>query len=203
MVDKPKSFREIVEKYAEEIGKTPRELEEVKLIFQMPPLEKIDSNVLKQLENCKYLRLSTNAIPQMPPFQEMKKLKILTLSRNQIKIIRGLDDLAETLEELWLSYNSISRLDGLSKLEVLKVLYIAHNLISDWNEVSKLTFNKNLETVVFIGNDIYKGTGHEHGPRLEVIRRIPYLKMIDGVSVGMDEKDEAAEIQKKLDEAED
>lgn len=59
------------------------------------------------------LSLSTNQIDRMFPLTGMRKLKILSLGRNLIKKIEKLDDVADTLEELWLSYNQIVSLDGL------------------------------------------------------------------------------------------
>ena len=40
----------------------------------------------------------------------MDNLKILALGRNQIKKIENLDSVADTLEELWISYNILERL---------------------------------------------------------------------------------------------
>ena len=40
----------------------------------------------------------------------MENLRILSLGRNLIKKIENLDAVAETLEELWLSYNIITGL---------------------------------------------------------------------------------------------
>lgn len=39
-----------------------------------------------------------------------ERLEILSLSRNLIKKIEGLDFVANTLRQLWLSYNSIDKL---------------------------------------------------------------------------------------------
>ena len=68
----------------------------------------------------------------------MQKLQILSLGRNQIKKIEKLEDLAKTLEELWLSYNMITTLDGLASLSKLRVLYLGNNRIKDWSELEKL-----------------------------------------------------------------
>ena len=54
--------------------------------------------------------------------------------------IEKLDDVAETLEELWLSYNQISSLDGLSNLTNLTTLYLSNNNIKMWNELDKLVY---------------------------------------------------------------
>jgi hypothetical protein len=42
----------------------------------------------------------------------MQSLQILSLGRNLIKKIEGLEPVADTLEELWLSYNQIDKLVG-------------------------------------------------------------------------------------------
>lgn len=57
----------------------------------------------------------------MPP---LKYLTRLSLARNNIKKISGLEEVAGTLRELWLSYNQIEKLDGLSVCTVLNTLFI-------------------------------------------------------------------------------
>lgn len=93
-----------------------RSADNLKLSF----INRLDSS-LATLKNCEYLRLSTNQIERMVSFAGMEKLRLLSLSRNALKKIERLDDVAETLEELWLSYNKISSLDGLSGLKNLRV----------------------------------------------------------------------------------
>ena len=66
-------------------------------------------------------------------------LKILSLGRNVIKEFRnGLDPVAGTLEQLWISYNSIDKLTGISVCKKLRVLYMTNNLLSKWSEIEKL-----------------------------------------------------------------
>eukprot|EP00968_Pinguiococcus_pyrenoidosus_P004461 scaffold300_cov258-Pinguiococcus_pyrenoidosus.AAC.40 len=54
----------------------------------------------------------------------------------------GLDDVAETLEQLWVSYNQISSLDGLQSLSKLETLYMSNNSLS-WDELDKLKVRAN------------------------------------------------------------
>lgn len=68
----------------------------------------------------------------------MTKLKILSLGRNLIKKIEKLEDVAGSLEELWISYNQISSLDGLQACTNLTTLYISNNIIKSWSELDKL-----------------------------------------------------------------
>jgi dynein light chain 1 len=69
---------------------------------------------------------------------EIEFLTILSLSRNSIKKIESLEPVAETLEELWLSYNQIERVNGVECCKKLKVLYLSNNKIKAWDGVEKL-----------------------------------------------------------------
>lgn len=90
--------------------------------------------------------------------------------------------MGSTLQQLWLSYNNIESLQGLSGCVALKVLYIANNRIKDWNEVDRLKENKNLRNLVLVGNDIYPEKPDNPETRINVIRRVPQLDDLDGIS---------------------
>jgi dynein light chain 1 len=61
------------------------------------------------------------------------------LGRNIIKEFRnGLEPVAATLEQLWISYNSIDKLTGLSCCKKLRVLFMSNNMLAKWNEIEKL-----------------------------------------------------------------
>ncbi len=83
-------------------------------------INKLDGT-LATLKNCERLALSTNQIDRIAPLTGMDNLKILSLSRNLLKKIERLEDVAGTLEELWISYNMISSLDGLQACSKLQV----------------------------------------------------------------------------------
>merc|ERR1719238_1876300 len=100
------------------------ECEVVKLYFMKPPMNKLDPAALSVLKECKHLALSTNAIDKMVNFGALENLEILSLGRNNIKKIEMLESVSDHLEQLWLSYNHISSLNGLEKCKNLKVLYI-------------------------------------------------------------------------------
>ncbi len=74
----------------------------------------------------------------MIPLPGMKNLKILSLARNNIKRFEKLEDLANTLEEIWVSYNSIEKLDGLTGLRKLRVVFMSNNNIKSFDELLKL-----------------------------------------------------------------
>eukprot|EP00622_Pseudochattonella_farcimen_P007760 FR743825.1.p1 GENE.FR743825.1~~FR743825.1.p1 ORF type:complete len:135 (+),score=21.70 FR743825.1:24-407(+) len=121
----------------------------------------------------------------------MKNLKILSVGRNQIKKIEKLDDVADTLTELWMSYNQISSLDGLQGLVNLQVLYLSNNNIKAWTELDKLAGLAGLRDVLFVGNPIYEGTSKEDA-RIEVLRHLPNVMKIDGDLVKPSERATAA-----------
>jgi dynein light chain 1 len=54
----------------------------------------------------------------------LRSLEILSLGRNNIKKIEGLDGVADTLKELWISYNNIEKMAGIEKLKSLEILYM-------------------------------------------------------------------------------
>ena len=89
------------------------------------------------------------------PLPNLRHLRILSLARNNIRRIKGLEEVSETLEELWLSYNKIDSLTGINPCKKLKVLYMSNNNISNWNEIDKLKELTKITTVLFKNNPIY------------------------------------------------
>jgi dynein light chain 1 len=87
----------------------------------------------------------------------MKKLRILSIGRNVLKRIEKLEEVAETLEELWCSYNQIATLEGVKVLKNLTTLYISNNKIKNWAEIGSLQACPKLSSVNFFGNPIYEG----------------------------------------------
>jgi len=79
----------------------------VSLINMIPPISKMDPKQLGELKACQHLGLSTNCISAIASLNGLRHLKTLSLSRNNIKKIEKLDPLADTLEQLWLSYNQV------------------------------------------------------------------------------------------------
>ena len=148
------SCREAIRKWEEKSGTPPAEATEVSLIGQVPPIDRIDDS-LNQFENCVKLSLSTNAIDRMVSLPRLKNLKILSLGRNNISRIQYLDDVAATLEELWISYNFISRMDGIGACNKLHTLYMSNNRVARWDEIAKCASLPELKVVLFFGNPVY------------------------------------------------
>ena len=167
----------------------------VKLMCMVPPVERMD-NALNSLVNVRHLSLSTNCIDKMISLPSLKNIEILSLGRNLIKRIQGLEEIGASLKELWLSYNQISSLDGLHPCVKLTTLYMTNNKIKDWAEIRKLAALPELASVGLIGNPIYEGFTRK-SVRPQIIKNFPQVKVIDGEMVteadtGVDEILEAA-----------
>ena len=113
---------------------------------------------------------------------KLKNLRILSLARNNIKRIMALEDVGQTLEELWLSYNQIEKLDGLQPCIKLTTLYISNNKIKSWDEVSKLSQLPEIKSVLFVGNPIYGDRSKDDNAPL-IVKRVPQIESIDGKMV--------------------
>jgi dynein light chain 1 len=148
--------------------------------------------VVSTLKACERLALSTNLIDRMVSLAGMENLKILSLSRNMLKKIEKLEDVGGTMEELWLSYNLITSLDGLAPCTALRVLYIGNNKISDWGELDKLSTLPSLKDVLLQGNPIYDSAPDPATARLMAIKRLPNVDKLDNQLISGSEREKAA-----------
>ncbi|XP_048392951.1 dynein axonemal light chain 1 [Stegostoma tigrinum] len=187
---KATTIKEALAKWEERSGEKAAEAVEVKLYGQVPPIEKMDAS-LSTLSNCEKLSLSTNCIEKIANLNGLKKLTILSLGRNNIKNLNGLEAVGETLEELWISYNLIEKLKGIHAMRKLQVLYMSNNLVKDWAEFSKLADLPNLVDLVFVGNPIEEKYSAEGIWVEEATKRLTRLKKLDGVPVIKQVEEEA------------
>ncbi|XP_053622321.1 dynein axonemal light chain 1-like [Plodia interpunctella] len=178
---KATTIKDAIKRWEDKTGQQAATATEVSLIFQWPPIEKMD-NTLAALVNCEKLSLSTNMIEKVTGLNSLKKLRILSLGRNYIKSFAGMESLGDTLEELWISYNLIEKIKGINVLRNLKVLYMSNNLVKEWSEFNKLQELPHLEDLLFVGNPLYDGCELEAW-RSEAARRLPNLKKLDGETV--------------------
>merc|ERR1719263_599707 len=158
-----------------------------------PLITKMD-NALSTLKKCKHLRMSSNAIGKIEGLAGMDSLTILSLGRNALKKIEGLNEVADTLEQLWISYNQIGSFAGIEKLVNLQVLYASNNKIDKWPEVERLQSLPKLREVNLVNNPLYSKHVAEDNWRVEVIKRLEKLKSLDG-SLTEDEEREAAKAE--------
>ena len=125
---------------------------------------------------------------------KLKNLKILSLGRNMIKRIMGLEDIGQTLEQLWMSYNQVEKLDGLQPCIKLHTLFLSNNKVSKWEEVAKLSQLTELKTVLFVGNPIY-GDKEKSEMKPHVVKRIPQIHNVDGILVNEEDRKAAEELE--------
>ena len=188
---KKKSLQEAIADWEKENeGQKLSDMEWVDLVFRA--INDLDSNSLNYIKGCKKLSLSSNFISKIPDLH-FDNLEILSLGRNKIRAIRGLDFLGKSLKELWISYNEIEKLDGLKSLVKLQKLYIGNNLISKPEELNNLTHLTELKDVVFRGNPftLVNPTLYDSKPQDKemneinalIKEKLPYVEIIDGNTV--------------------
>merc|ERR1711976_548871 len=188
-MSKGTTIKDALARCEEKNGKKAAEEATVQLIMQIPPIEKMDAS-LSTLGACEKLSLSTNAIEKIANLNGLKNLKILSLGRNNIKSLTGLEAVGDTLEELWISYNQIEKLKGINVLKKLKVLYMSNNAVKDWGEFGKLADLVSLEDLLFVGNPLEEKHSAEGDWRDQVAVRLRKLRKLDGVPVIRDEEGE-------------
>ena len=116
----PTSIKQALKKWEEATGRKAADSKEIKLVGVSPPIEKMEGP-FHLLVNLEKLSLSTNMIQNIQNLQSFKSLKILSLGRNVLKSLQGVEAASETLEQLWISYNQIDKLKPLRNLLKLKV----------------------------------------------------------------------------------
>lgn len=99
-------------------------------------LSVLDNALMKNV-NLEQLYLSRNRIRLMYGLDTLANLRILALQNNQIERIEGLEQL-RSLEELYLSNNRLQQIGGLDHNENLRVLDVANNMISSLDGVGHL-----------------------------------------------------------------
>merc|ERR1719353_2840103 len=121
----------------------------------------------------------------------LKKCKQLRMSSNAIEKIEGLNEVADTLEQLWISYNQIASFAGIEKLVNLQVLYASNNKIDKWPEVERLQTLPKLRELNLVNNPIFQKSEAEGNWRIEVIKRLEKLKSLDGSLIEDEEREQA------------
>eukprot|EP00050_Salpingoeca_kvevrii_P022989 m.135939 g.135939 ORF g.135939 m.135939 type:complete len:188 (-) comp9897_c0_seq2:330-893(-) len=160
----------------------------VKFLMQLPPIEKMDA-ALSQLAHVEFLALSTNCIEKIANLNGFSNLKILSLGRNNIKSLAGLEPVGDTLEQLWISYNNIEKLKGVQVLTKCKVLYMSNNKVKDWKEFQLLAEMPSLVELVFIGNPLQEAAAATGEWVPEVSKRLLTLKKLDGNPIARDDEE--------------
>jgi len=156
----------------------------------LPPIAKLDAT-LATLKNCKHLRLSTNYIDKLVGLNNLASIEILSLGRNKLKSLAGITDVADTLQQLWVSYNKIASLAGTEKLPHLTALFASNNQIDSWAEVDRLAACSKLRDLNLFGNPLCTKMESYDDYKIEVLKRLPNIKSLDGIAI-LDEDRERA-----------
>ncbi|NXC15540.1 DNAL1 protein, partial [Corythaeola cristata] len=176
---KATTIKEALAKWEEKNGQKASEAKEVKLYGQIPPVERMDES-LSTLVNCEKLSLSTNCIERIANLNSLKEGRYTSAYLSSPVIFQ--EAVADTLEELWISYNFIEKLRGIRVMKKLKVLYMSNNLVKDWAEFVRLAELPLLEDLVFVGNPLQEkyASDQKNNWIEEATKRVPKLKKLDG-----------------------
>uniref|UniRef100_A0AAY4AMF3 Dynein axonemal light chain 1 n=1 Tax=Denticeps clupeoides TaxID=299321 RepID=A0AAY4AMF3_9TELE len=178
---KATTIKEALVKWEEKTGEKAAEATAVKLYSQIPPIEKMDAS-LAALVSCERLSLSTNCIEKIANLNGLKNLRILSLGRNNIKNLNGLEAVGDSLEELWISYNQIDKLKG---IHVMKNR-VPQTFLRRFNKLADLPA---LVDLVFVGNPLEEKHSQDGNWLEEATRRLPKLKKLDGEKRDEEESD--------------
>ncbi len=173
------ALKEALKKWEEKNGVPVADAKVVKLLMCQPLIQKMDP-ALQQLQQCEKLSLSTNIIDKISNLNGLTHLKILSVGRNCLKKIEGLDGVSETLEELWISYNQIEKCNGLEQCKKLRVFYCANNKIKTWDGLSALKELPVLEEVNLVGNPLEEKCTQDGTWRELMGKQCANLKKLDG-----------------------
>eukprot|EP00099_Drosophila_melanogaster_P005218 NP_001246039.1 uncharacterized protein Dmel_CG10839, isoform B [Drosophila melanogaster] len=180
-MSKPTTLKDALAKWEDRNKQPAATATEIGLQFQYPPIEKMDP-ILNSLTECQKLSLSSNMIEKITGISGMKNLKVLSLARNNLKTLNGIEPLADTLEELWVSYNNIEKTKPLESMKALRVFYISFNMIKDWTEFMRMGVPPNLSEITFVGNPLNENMD-QSAFTAEAVRRLPNMKKLDGEPV--------------------
>merc|ERR1711976_334129 len=189
MAGKGTTIKEGLAKWEDRSKEKASEGTRIEIYDQYPPVEKMDAS-LSTLAKCERLSMSTNSIEKIANLNGLKNLKILSLGRNSIKSLTGLEAVGDSLEELWISYNLIEKLKGINVLKKMKILYMSNNQVKDWAEFAKLADLPCLEDLLFVGNPLEEKHSAEGDWRDQVASRLKKLRKLDGVPVIRDEEEQ-------------
>ena len=195
----PTTIKAALKKWEEATGNKASEAKEIKINAMYPPIEKLDAS-MSQMAKVEKLSLSTNYITTIANLGQLKHLKVLSLGRNVIKHLQGIEGASDTLQVLWISYNQIDRLKPLRSMQKLKVLFMTHNFVRDWREFDHLSEIPKLEDLCFVGNPLEEAQQATGRWKDEVSKRLLALKKLDGYPVIRDDiEDDEEEVQSTLD----
>lgn len=89
MAERPTQLKDAIKKWEQETSEKASDAKDIGMQFQIPPIDRMDVEVLETLQECEKLSLSTNNIDKIL-LPTMRNLKILCLGRNNIKSLSGL-----------------------------------------------------------------------------------------------------------------
>nr|CCA26519.1 conserved hypothetical protein [Albugo laibachii Nc14] len=177
----------------------------------------LNANRIEKIRNlslaCPFLtelHLSGNEIKEIDGIEGLRYLRVLDLSSNCLKMLKGLASTEwslPALEDLKLGNNVIASVEEIACLPCLLYLDVNHNnistlsplqaspsaiaspkIIEDFNELNNLIPHKNFESLEIDGNPLTRHCGSKVISRARILRRLQQLAILDGDLVTSKEK---------------
>ncbi|CEG45157.1 Protein phosphatase 1, regulatory subunit, and related proteins [Plasmopara halstedii] len=147
----------------------------------------------KYVKNCTELYMANKHIAKIVNFEAFINLEVLWINGNQLQELDGLENCFR-LKQLYAQENCIRSLDGssLPHLKFLQELRLHDNKLNDLQVTLKvLSRLSNLRDLDLFGNAIEE----EKNYRLQVIRAIPSLNVLDRHVITLEERTRALSLQ--------
>lgn len=144
----------------------------------------------KYVKNCTELHMANKRIAKIANFDAFVNLEVLWINGNQLQVLDGLDGCFR-LKQLYAQDNCICSLDrsALPRLKFLQELRLYNNKLKDLRGTLKVLSRLfRLRDLDLFGNAV----AEEENYRLQVIRAIPSLDVLDRHVVTVEERTKAA-----------
>lgn len=185
----------------------PQDLAVLAIEPELPPLPSLDEGISEQLllqvtgapdlVNITHINLHGMGLEVVEGLSACPALQTLILSFNKLTKLDGLYG-CSALTRLELGYNLIRRLDGLKGLMALTHLEMSHNALMRVEELTSLKkYTPNLIELDLRGNALCDSRAY----RGLVMRRLPKLTLLDGLTVTEQERAAAIEASSSLNPA--
>ena len=141
---------------------------------------------LERLPELKVLYLQGNEITHVTGLEGCHALRELVLDKNKIKAIEPGSFVGLTqLQELRIQENGLRNLNGLQMLVSVQVLALSYNRLAETADLERLASLPHVTELWLVNNPIARKQLY----RAATIRRMPWLRLLDGKEVTADELD--------------
>lgn len=151
-------------------------------------------NFGQYLPSLTQLKLNDSVIPSVRDIgTSLSGLTVLWMSRCSLNDVDGIASL-QNLHELYMAFNNITDLSPISFLDSLEVLDLDNNEITDLDQMDYLATMPCLTTLTLVGNPLVNNLNMQAKYRVQIIKKLPKLMMLDDISTEVLQEDDTVSI---------